>query len=105
MPMMLQGNQEARTSFKKLISRSLNDNVSMVDVMSENLDGNMTMNSEDFKEDVHDLLQLCVSAVASSDREHPRKSSVRTVHGLVQVSTRHHPNTSSPNYPYINYHS
>jgi len=105
MPMMLQGNQEARTSFKKLISRSFNDNVSMVDVMNENLDRNMTMNSEDFEEDVHDLLQLCVSAFASSDREHPRKSSVRTVHDLVQISTRHHPNTSSPNYPYINYYS
>jgi len=72
---------------------------------SENIDKNMTMNGEDFEEDVHDLLQLCVSTFAWSDREHPRKSSVRTIHDLVHISTRHHPNTSSPNYPYINYHS
>ena len=72
---------------------------------SENLDGNMTMNGEDFEEDVHDLLQMRVSSFAWSYREHPRKSSVWTVHDLVQISTSHHPNTSSPNYPYVNYHS
>lgn len=38
---------------------------------SENLDGIMTMNGEDFEQDIYDLLQLCISAFAWNDREHP----------------------------------